>query len=239
MRATARRPLLVAAVGALSITALIAIVALLAGDFGDTQLRILGTTAGFGLGSLLAARGTALLEQGRYVALGRAVPALAALAFLFELWLLWLGEDSPIAGKTFLCTLVLSIALAQIAGMVGSTRPPDPPSIGRLIPVAGAAALVATAMTWAAAIGEIDSAGYYRILGAVVVLDAFLVALQPVVRRLGTRAPAAGKTAAHFTLLLQDGRRVEHAVAGDLPASVAQALRSTNEHVVRIEFPDG
>lgn len=238
----ARRPLLVAAVSALSITALIAIVALLAGEFGDTQLRILGTTAGFGLSSLVAMRGTTLIEQGRYIWLGRAVPALAVLAFLFELWILWIDEESAFAGKSFICTIVLAIALAQVAGMLSSMRSTDPPSISRLIRVAGAAATVATAMTWAAAIGEIDSAGYYRGFGAVVVLDAFLLALQPVVRHLGARRPATGTGSGGFTVVLEGGRRVEHAADGDLAGAVAGALRAVQargERVVRIEFPGG
>jgi hypothetical protein len=221
----ARRPLLVAAVSALSITALIAIVALLAGEFGDTQLRILGTTAGFGLSSLVAMRGTTLIEQGRYVWLGRAVPALAVLAFLFELWILWIDEESAFAGKSFICTIVLAIALAQVAGMLGSMRSTDPPSISRLIRVAGAAATVATAMT-----------------GAVVVLDAFLLALQPVVRHLGARRPATGTGSGGFTVVLEGGRRVEHAADGDLAGAVAGALRAVQargERVVRIEFPGG
>jgi hypothetical protein len=75
-----RKLLLVATVTALCGTALIAIIALLAGDFDDTDLRILATTGGFGLASLIATRGTALLDQGREHALGYAVIVLAALA---------------------------------------------------------------------------------------------------------------------------------------------------------------
>jgi hypothetical protein len=100
-----RRLLLIAAIGALSMTALIAILALLAGDFGDTQLRILATTGGFGFTSLLAMRGTALLDQRRHVGVGRAVVGMAALSFLCELWILWLDDDSETAWKSYVCTV--------------------------------------------------------------------------------------------------------------------------------------
>ncbi len=47
-----RRVLLIATIAALSLTALIAIGALVAADFGETELRILATTAGFGFTTL-------------------------------------------------------------------------------------------------------------------------------------------------------------------------------------------
>jgi hypothetical protein len=92
-----RRSLLIPAIAALSLTALIAIVALLAGDFGDTELRILATTGGFGLSSLLAMRGATLLVQQRHLLLGRAVVGMAALALLCELWILWVDNASEAA----------------------------------------------------------------------------------------------------------------------------------------------
>ena len=234
-----RRPLLVAAIGALSLTALIAIIALLAGNFGDTELRILATTGGFGLSSLLAMRGTALLDQRRHVALGRTVAAVSALSFLCLLWILWIDDDSEAAWKSYVCTIAIAAALAQIAGMLSSTRSGDPPSIRPLILAAGATAAVVAGMACGAALGEVSRAGYYRFFGVVVVLDAFLVALQPVVRRLGRGKPAVASTQDRFTLVFSDGRRVEHGASADLPDSVARALRSAPGDVTRIELGDG
>jgi hypothetical protein len=225
-----RRLLLIAAIGALSITALIAILALAAGDFDDTQLRILATTGGFGFTSLLAMRGTALLDQRRYVGLGRAVLGMAAVSFLCELWILWLDDDSEVAWKSYVCTVVIAAALAQIAGMLSSSRSNDPSSIGPVILAAGVAAFVAAAMACAAALGEISSSGYYRLFGVVVVLDAFLVALQPIIRRLGRKAPTA---AGRFTLVFEDGRRA--AYDGD-PDQIPEALRRAKGRVTRIEL---
>jgi hypothetical protein len=234
-----RRPLLIAAIGALSLTALIAIIALLAGNFGDTELRILATTGGFGLSSLLATRGTALLEQRRYVALGRTVAAASALSFLCLLWILWIDDDSEAAWKSYVCTIAIAAALAQIAGMLSSARSDDPPSIRPLILAAGATAALVAGLACGAALGEISRAGYYRIFGVLVVLDAFLVALQPVVRRLGSGKTATASRLDRFTLVFADGRRVEHHASTDLPESVAQALRGAPGHVTRIELGDG
>lgn len=224
MTTSLRRPLLLAAAGALSLTALVAIVALLTQDFGETQLRILATTGGFALSSLIATRGTALLDQQRHAALGRAVIWLSALSFLIELWILWLDNDSPVAWKSYVCCISAAIASGQIAGMLSRRRASDPPSIAVLVVAAGACAIVASGMGWAAAIGEIDHAGYYRLLGAVVVSNVLLVLLQPVLRRLGGPAPSTEGGRGRFILVLADGERIERE-AVDLPDGVARALR--------------
>jgi hypothetical protein len=236
-----RHLLLVGAIVALSATAIIAIVALLAGDFADTELRVLATTGGFGLSSLIAMRGTALLDQRRHIALGRAVISLSALSFLIELWILWLDDDSELAWKSYVCSISIAVAAAQIAGMLGRRRATDPAWIPRLVWAAGTSAVVVAAMGWAAAIGEISRAGYYRILGAVVVLNVFLVVLQPVLRRLGEPAATAERSGRRFVLVLADGSRIDRQAA-NLPDAVAGALREAEQsgrRVTRIDLEDG
>lgn len=237
-----RRLLLIATVTALSVTALIAIVALLAGDFDDTQLRILATTGGFGLSSLIATRGTTLLDQHRQLALARAVIALAGIAFLAELWVLWVDSDSAAAWKSYVCAIAVAGGLGQIAGMIARRRPTDPPALGGIVRGAGTCAAVLALMACYAALAEVDDAGYYQVFGVVAVLDVLGVILQPVLRRLGTPslppaepAVATGK----FVLVLADGRRIEHDAGPDLPAAVAGALRSAGGRVTRVELGDG
>jgi hypothetical protein len=240
-KAKLRQPLLFGAIVALSATAIIAIVALLAGDFADTELRVLATTGGFGLSSLIAMRGTALLDQRRHIALGRAVISLSALSFLIELWILWLDDDSELAWKSYVCSISIAVATAQIAGMLGRRRATDPAWIPRLVWAAGTSASIVAAMGWAAAIGEIGRAGYYRILGAVVVLNVFLVALQPVLRRLGKPTAAVEGSSRPFVLVLADGSRIDREGA-DLPDGVARALREAEQsgrRVTRIELEEG
>jgi hypothetical protein len=229
-----RRLLLIAMVSALSLTALIAILALLTQDFGETQLRILATTGGFGLSSLIAMRGTALIDQGRYLALGRAVLGLSALSFLIELWILWLDTDSEVAWKSYVCSIAVAGALGQIAGMIARRRPTDPPSMGLLVTGAGTCAVILAVMACFAALAEVDDAGYYQFFGAVAVLDVLAVVLQPVVRRLGQPAPAARE--GRFTVVLADGRRIEREAGADLPAAVAKSLREHGDRVTRIEL---
>ena len=236
-----RRVLLIATIAALSLTALIAIAALIAAEFGDTELRILATTAGFGFSTLLAMRGTVLLDQGRHQTLARAVIGFSALAFIVELWPVWINSDDSAPWKSYVCVIAVAVALAQIAGMLGRRRASDPPSIRVLIWAAGSFAVTVAAMAILAALAEISEAGYYQLFGVVVVLNVLAIALQPVVRRLGSPAPTAGD-GERFVCVLSNGRRVERAAGPDLADSVARALRELNdrdERVTRIELGTG
>jgi hypothetical protein len=239
-----RRLLLVATIVALSLTALIAIFALLAADFGETELRILATTAGFGLVSLIAMRGTVLLDQGRQQTLARAVIGFSALAFLIELWAVWLDTDDSAAWKSYVCAIAIATALGQVAGMLARRRPTDPPSIGPLVWASGTCAVVLALMAINAAVWEIDDAGYYQLFGVVTVLDVLGIALQPVVRRLGgpTSRPEIAPRANRFVCVLANGQAIEREAGADLPDAVAKAIRELQEHgdrVTRIELGAG
>jgi hypothetical protein len=223
---SARRLLLLAVVTALSLTALIAILALLTGSFGETQGKILATTGGFALASLFAMRGTILLDQGRHRDLGWTVVALSALAFLLEVKVVWIDDGgSEVTWKALAITAGFAGALGQIATSLARRRPSDPPSLRPLSWAAGACALTVEALIAFAAIEEVDDGDYYRFLGAVFILDVLLVALEAVVRRLGAR-PAVPAGHAAFVCVLADGRQVRReAREHDLPNAVASALR--------------
>src|SRR3954452_16539751 len=120
----ARRILLRAIVAALSVTALVAITALLGGSFGDTEWKALATTGGFALASLFALRGTILLDQGHHRRLGWAVVGLSALAFLLLLKVVWIDDgDSEVTWKALAITAGFAGALGQIATTLARRRP--------------------------------------------------------------------------------------------------------------------
>ena len=232
---SARRILLFAVVSALSLTALIAIVAILSGDFHETEWKVLATTGGFALASLFAMRGTILLDQGRHRDLGWTVVALSALAFLLELKVVWLDEgDSEVTWKALAITAGFAGALGQIATSLARRRPNDPPSLRPLGWAAGACALTVELLIAIAAIQEIGDAGFYRFLAAVFVLDVLLVALESVIRRLGGPAPVPAG-AASFVCVLRDGERIRpQAHDRDLPTAVAGAIRELTARGKRI-----
>jgi hypothetical protein len=234
----ARRILLVAIVSAVSLTGLIAILAVLGGDFDETEGKILATTGGFALASLFAMRGTILLDQGRHRELGWSVVALSAIAFLLELKVVWIDfGDSEVTWKALAITAGFAGALGQIATSLSRRRPGDPSSLRSLGRAAGACALTVEALIAFAAIAEADDPSYYQVLGAVFILDVVLVALESVVRRLG--APVARATPAPFVCVLADGRRVRPEVReDDRAAAVASALRELEAKGERVRWID-
>jgi hypothetical protein len=239
---SARRYLLLAIATALSVTALVAIAALLGGPFGGAEWRILATTGGFALASLFALRGTILLDQGRHRRLGWWVVRLSALAFLLLLKVVWIDDgDSEVTWKALAITAGFAGALGQIATTLARRRPGDPPAVVPLGRAAGVTALLVEALIAFAVLAEVDGGGYYRFLGAVFILDVLLVALEAVVRRFGSRpAVAAGHTA--FVCVLADGRQIRReARAVELPEAVASALRelaARGQRVRSVELGD-
>jgi hypothetical protein len=231
----ARRILLTAVIAALSLTALIAILALLSGDFDETDGKILATTGGFTLASLFAMRGTILLDQGRHRDLAWAVVGLSALAFLLELKVVWMDNgDSEVTWKALAVSAGFAGALGQIATSLARRRPSDPPAVQPLGAAAGVTALAVEALIAYAAIAEVSDGDYYRFLGAVFVLDVFLVALESIVRRLGTR-PVVEAGHAAFVCVLADGRQVRReAREHELPNAVASALRELTARGERV-----
>ena len=110
-----------------------------------------------------------------------------------------------------------------------------------MIWAAGICAVALAAMAILAALAEISEAGYYQLLGVVAVLDVLAIALQPVVRRLGTPAPTTSD-GERLVCVLSNGRRVERSAGHDLADSVARALRELHGHdarVIRIELSTG
>jgi len=245
-----RRLLLVGTVSALSLTALFALFALLVGRFDDTQVRILTTTGGFGLASLLAMPGTRLLEQDRDVALGQLVVFMATATFVLEFWAVWIATESNLSWRALVVAVSLTTAAAQIASSLARRRPSDPESVGLLGVAAAVFAVLLAILISYAALEKIHEGGYYRLLAAVAVVDVLFVTLQAAVRRFGAApatvvapGPSLTPSATGFVCVLADGRRVRPPISTrDLPSAVAAALRELErrgERVRTIELGEG
>jgi hypothetical protein len=190
---TTGKRLLVAALASLSATAAIAIVVLLFGDFADTELRILGTTLAISLYSLLSLPGAILLERRDAEPLGWATIAFAGAGFVLALVVIWAADDSSTAWKLAGTTTAIAGALTQVSAMTTRRRDDDSPLVrGIFLAAIGVAALLCV-LTVVAIWNEIDSEGFYRALGAVAVLDVFLILLQPLLRRLRGGAATTGR----------------------------------------------
>lgn len=229
-----RRRLLVLALGLLALSAALAVGILLAGDFGETEGKLLATTFAMSVASLLALPGAMLWEQRRAPPLALAAIVLPAAAFALFLVTLWGAEDEESLWRVFSTLAVAAGATTQVAATTLRTRAEDSTAVralyfGSIAGVTAVAALLVIAI-WA----EPDSEAYVRVIAAFAVVDVALVLAQPLVRRL-----AAEPAAFRIQVTLDDGTTHELELhASDFAAAAADAVRRSERggrRVVRLE----
>jgi hypothetical protein len=221
--------LLRAIVGALCVTAAVAIAVLLTGSFEHTEWRILATTSAVSAFGLLAVPAGMLLERGMAVTLARASAALIAAAFVLTLFVVWDGGSSFL-GKTWGVVLTLALATAQAATVEARRRDNDSQLVRRLTAGSTLTGALLAALGVLGILSEIHGVTYYRVIGAIAVLDVLLLALTAILRR-GT-----GPIAQTHRLRI-DGELIE-APGRDFASAVSAAIRSAErdgKSVARIE----
>jgi hypothetical protein len=222
------------------ITAALAIVALLSGDFDDEHAQVLLSTTALSLYGLFAAPSTLLLEEGRDRGLAACsltlIVAAAALA-LFLIWGLWDADgDAEAVLKTWAILSELGLATALVAA--NRPRPSDADQVRALLGVATGTALGAAAMGVVAVLQEVEDGDYYRALGVVAVVHILCVALVPIRRR-----TAAAAEPMRFAVTTDTGRRIEvdvrRAAGTDgFSAAAQQGARETGGPIRSVERLD-
>jgi hypothetical protein len=224
----ARRLILRTLIASLCVTAGLAIVTLLAGDFDETAGRILATTAFVSLYSLMGLPGGVLLDQGRARMLAWVLVSLASLSFLLAMAAVW--GDGDDLWKPLVVTSAFAGACAQIAAATSRRRATDGRAVDRLYLASIVLGFLLAGLISYAAIAEVDSGGYYRFLGAVAVANVLSALLQPIVRRMAPAAPAAEGASPRLVLTLD--RLPPQEAIEDVVASLARH-GSTVERVER------
>lgn len=222
---TGKRVLLVGIAVLLSVSALLAVVILLVGRFGSVEGRILGSTALFAGYGLVALPAVVLLDSGRSRRLGLSAAAIAALAAAVAFVTIWSRPGSDALGRAVGSATIVALALAQVAAVTARRSDRDPVSVQRLFAASCAAAALVAAfavtLVWVAP----DDGDPARFLGALLVLDLLLVALQPILAR-----AHAGSVTRRFTVVTASGEQIEVEVAGgDLASAAARAIRSVEQ----------
>lgn len=187
-----RRILLLGIAGLLCAAALLAIAILLVGRFGGTERRIMTTTlllAGYGIVSL---PGAVLLDQGRGRLLAAGAIGFAGAAAALAIIAAWSFSDSDAVGKSIGTATILAVAAAQAAALVARRRERDPLLVGRLFAASCVTAILAAGAAVALLWTQPSASVYPRLLGALVVLDLLLVALQPVTAAISSGPRHAG-----------------------------------------------
>jgi len=187
----ARRIAIIAIIVSLSLTAIIGIVTLLVGDFGEVQGKILLTTlllAGFSITVLchLAVAGRALQVVG-FIGIG--VSVLSAVLGLTLVWRPWDSFDDSWGEllKWFAVTSIWAVSLAHANLLLLLAQRKNPVIRGGLFATVGMIGLVALLITLPIlSEGEIPGENgewYWRLVGVVAILDVLGTIVLPVASR--------------------------------------------------------
>ena len=193
-RAQLRRLVAWTLVVTLCIAALTAIVAILSGDFDDTDAYVIGTSIGFAVFTATAASGAALRYRQRegLRLLGVTAVALSAVSFgllVLALWSEW--DDEP--WQWFGCFAIATLTASHASLVSGARRATDTEAVGMLATISiglavfdGAAGILAISEV----LDDVETE-FGQLLAALVVLLVLTSLLQPIVRRMQRPADAS------------------------------------------------
>ena len=227
---TGRRILLLCVAGLLAASALLAIGILLVGHFGDTESKILGSTAFLAGYGLLAVPAVTLFDQGLLRALALATASLAALSAALALAAVWMPSEPDALGRSAGTASVLTLACTQISILSARRRERDSAVLRRLFATSCGTGVLAAAAGTAFVWGGLQGGDSARLIGALVVLDLALVALQPVLVRARPGGPVH-----RLRVVRSLGEPVDVTIeGGDLAGAAAKAIRSVERDGSRV-----
>ena len=195
-RAEIRRPLSWILVGALCISALTAIVAILGGGFDEDDARVIGTSMSFGVYSALAATGASLRLRAseNLRTLGLVTVFLSAAGFIFLMPGLWWTDDNhENVWRIWGIATLGALACSHASLTTGAFRDTDSQAVRYL----GITSISLSAfesgigiLAIAGAFDDVDlSDGAAQFLSVLVILLLLTTALTPIVRRIQRAAP--------------------------------------------------
>jgi hypothetical protein len=144
--------------------------------------------------------------------------------------LIWIDDRPVWLWKTWAVIGTLTLAAAQGCAVESRRRDSDSPLVNRLVTGSAVSGAILTGLGVLAILTEIQDGGFYRLLGAVAIIDVLCVVLVAVFRR------AAGPVGRRHRIRI-DGRLVE-SPGRDFAAAAANAIREAERggrEVRRIE----
>jgi peptidoglycan biosynthesis protein MviN/MurJ (putative lipid II flippase) len=190
-RSDLTRVFLWALVGFLALTAALAIVLFLRGDFGETELRLLATTLALGFYSLTGLAGATVVARDWLASFGWLTIVVSAGGLILAVVAIWANREGESEGlaKAALVSLVLSASFAWGSLLLPRRRDGDPGSLSAALVATLAAVAVLAGMLVILILREQEPGDlYFRLLGVVAVLAVLGTLLLPIVRRIGGQA---------------------------------------------------
>lgn len=183
-----RRPLLYVILGAIAVTAVLGLYAVLVPDFGDTQGKVLGTSASISVASILVLACVPAWERGRVPPLPAVGAGLTIIALLLVVIGVWSERDDSHYWRLFGTVLMLALWCVLTSLLVLARLPAR--QRWTFFAAAGftlALALVGIGAMWA----DTTSSGTGKLAGALAVLSASFLLVVPVLSRAGRGEVAA------------------------------------------------
>jgi peptidoglycan/LPS O-acetylase OafA/YrhL len=237
-RVAVRRALSRVLVVSLCLAAVIAVAAIMSGDFDDTDARVIATSLGFAVFSATAASGASVRHRQREAlrALGAATVALSVVSFLFLVLALW-GDGREEPWRWLGCATLATLAGSHASLMSRFLQAMDTDAVRALGTASIAFGLVDAAFGIAAISGAIDEVtdGAGQLLAALVVLLVLTTALAPILRRMSRPREALIARSADLSPqsladhVMAAAARIEALTAG--PASRAPEIRRECERL--------
>jgi hypothetical protein len=180
-----RRRLLKVFIGFLSISALVAILSVLSGQFGQTQLKVLASTFSITAASICAMSCAAFIERDGNRRVGGTGIAAAAIAVSLVVIGVWAEAGGEYYWKTTVTLIVVSVAFAhacllRLPKLAESQRWMQ--ALSTLL--ISLLALQIIFLIW----GKFDGDGFYRLIAVVSVLVVLVTLVVPISSRLNPAA---------------------------------------------------
>lgn len=177
-----RRPLLVFVLGAIAVTAVLGLYAVLVPDFGDVQAKILGTSAAISVASILVLACVPPWERSLVMPLPAVGAGLTVLALVLVVVGMWSEQNGSHFWRLF-GTVVMLGAWAVLVSLLALARLPARYrwTFYAAVVFTLALALSGIGVMW----GETDSSAAGKLVGALAVLSAAFLLVVPVLARAG------------------------------------------------------
>ncbi len=178
-------------IGFLSLTAAIAILSVLSGDFGDFQLKVLATTFTISAASICSMSCAAFIDKKKKREFGLVGIVLSGIAAALVIAGMWSEMDEEAYWKITLSLIVFSVALAHAFLLILPDLDSEHRWARKVSCVAvGILALQITGAVW----GEIDDEGYYKLLAAVSIVVVLLTLVIPILVKIRKGGDSSIKT---------------------------------------------
>ena len=167
--------------GFLALTALIAIIFVLSGDFGKLQWKILATSFTISAASICSMLCAAFIEKKRLIEVGLSGIFLSIFSAILLIVGMWVEIDSEAYWKTAITLVVTALAFAHALLLVLPKLDDKRKWVQGVSSVSiGVLALQIVVAVW----GEIDDKGYYQFLAVVAIIVALETLAIPILMKL-------------------------------------------------------